>query len=185
MILRTRRSLISRARPASAWPALLLTTVRSVAPHWSSASISSIGWPALPKPPISTVAPSWMPATASAAVAAILSMFGTSLLWLGCGWLLFGGVDVFEHDGQALADADADGGHAPAPAAGFQPAGQGAQDADAGGAPWGAGGPAAAPGVDRRRVHVARVEAGRRLRGEGLVQTDGGDFLPADTGPLH
>ena len=66
MILRTRPSSISRARPTRPTPALLQATVRSLAPCSISPSISAFGWPTAPKPPSSTVEPSLMPAMASA-----------------------------------------------------------------------------------------------------------------------
>ena len=66
MILRTRPSRISAARPYVAVAGVVVDD-REVA--WRrqsiSASISSTGWPAAPKPPIITVEPSAIPATAS------------------------------------------------------------------------------------------------------------------------
>ena len=66
--MRTRPFASSAASPVSPLPALLFTTVRSVAPCSIRASISATGIPAMPKPPISTVEPSATPPTASAAV---------------------------------------------------------------------------------------------------------------------
>src|SRR3954452_12055576 len=73
MILRTRRSRSSAATSVSPLPALLVTTVRSLAPCSSSACVSSTGTPELPKPPTSTVAPSRTPSTAAASVGTRLS----------------------------------------------------------------------------------------------------------------
>src|SRR5437899_5369753 len=73
MILRTRRALSSAASPVSPLPALLLMTVRSLAPCAIKASISAAGWPATPKPPIMTVAPSRTSAIAASTVATVLS----------------------------------------------------------------------------------------------------------------
>ena len=66
MILRTRRSRRRAATSVSPLPALLVTTVRSLAPWSSRAWVSSTGMPEFPKPPMSTVAPSRTPSTAAA-----------------------------------------------------------------------------------------------------------------------
>src|SRR5512134_661366 len=78
MIFFTRRAFSSAARPVSAFPALLLTMVRSRAPRLMSASISSAGMPAPPNPPIMTVAPSWTSATACSIEWTILSIMVSS-----------------------------------------------------------------------------------------------------------
>src|SRR5699024_1201262 len=114
MILFTRRSLINRASPASVWPALLLTTVRSLAPESRSASISSMGWPASPNPPIRTVEPSEMLATASAAVSTIFVI----------SFPLLSSVFVFNHHGNTLANTDTQCSQAPTAVFSFQAARQ-------------------------------------------------------------
>src|SRR5436309_11316527 len=79
MILRTRPAAINPARPRVPVPALLATTVRSVAPCSSSASINSSGWPTAPNPPSSTVAPFWMPSSAAARSATCLLIIPPTL----------------------------------------------------------------------------------------------------------
>ena len=68
----------SRARPTRPTPALLETTVRSLAPCSIRPSISALGWPMLPKPPSSTTEPSRMPAIASAMICTILLIIGNA-----------------------------------------------------------------------------------------------------------
>ena len=84
--------------------------------------------------------------------------------------------DVLQDDGEALADADADRGHAPALPRLAQPLGQGADDAGARGAERVADGDGAALGIDELAVGEPLVEpgvdAGQRLDGEGLVELD-------------
>src|SRR5437764_8053696 len=65
-ILRTRPSPISRATPSRPRPAVLWTTVSSLAPVSMRPSIKALGSPTWAKPAISTVEPSLMPASASA-----------------------------------------------------------------------------------------------------------------------
>ena len=64
--MRTRPMAMSFATSVRPEPALLVTTVRSLAPCSSSAWVSSTGTPELPKPLMKTVLPSRTPSTASA-----------------------------------------------------------------------------------------------------------------------
>lgn len=81
---RTATEILAR-RPRSylgAGPALLLTTVKSVAPCWIKASMSVAGMPAIPKPPIRIVEPSSTPSTAAAAESVMTTvMFAASPAW--------------------------------------------------------------------------------------------------------
>ncbi len=67
--LRCSATLVGWPMPRFAFPALLLTMVRSMAPWPMSASMSAYGIPTGPKPPTSTVDPWATSATASSAAA--------------------------------------------------------------------------------------------------------------------
>ena len=91
-----------------------------------------------------------------------------------------GNGHVFEDDGEALADADADRRDAPAFTGGLQGPGQRAQDPAAGRTEGVAHRDRAAVPVHDRVVDAPGVDAGQGLRGERFVQFDRAHLLPAD-----
>lgn len=89
---------------------------------------------------------------------------------------------AFEHDGEALADADADRGHAPAQTVAAQNLGARAEQAASGCPEWVPDGDCAAAGVDDAGVHLPAVDTGQGLDSKGLVELDRADLLPSDSG---
>src|SRR4029077_9116101 len=131
-ILRTRPARISAARPTSPFPALLLITVRLVAPDPTSASMSSTGWAAGPNPPINTRAPPGPPPAdhPRGAVRDPRHRLGGSSGDADHG----SATQVLDDHGEPLPDTDADPGHPPPLAAGPQGAGERAEPPGPGGA---------------------------------------------------
>jgi hypothetical protein len=92
-------------------------------------------------------------------------------------------LDVLDDDCYALADTDAHGRHSVAAAGATQVVDEGGEDAGARAAEGVADGDGATLRVDDRAVEVGPLgEAGQALGGEGLVELDGGEVAPAQTG---
>src|ERR671925_1430661 len=88
-----------------------------------------------------------------------------------------------EHDGEALADADADRGEPPAAAATAQLTRERAEDAHARGAEGMADRDRAAVDVDDRGIKVRPLaQTGQRLDGERFIQLDDRQIAPTDPG---
>ena len=94
-----------------------------------------------------------------------------------------GSGEVFEDDGDALADADAHRRQAVAPAGAAQVMSQRGDDAHAAATERVTDGDRSALLVDDRRIELRPLaQAGQRLRGERLVQLDRGEVAPTDPG---
>ena len=169
-ILRTRPASSSAARPTSPLPALLLTD-RQVARAAAAQRVDQLDR---------------LPGRAEAAdqhggaVRDAGDRLGRPSSRPDRGRRVTTRCDVLQHDGEALADADADRGHAPpVRRASRSTVGQGAEDPAAGGAERVADGDRAAAGVDDPGSTFQRVDAGQRLHGERLVELDRPDVGPS------
>ena len=149
----------SAASPVSPLPALLLTTVRSVAPCRISASISATGIPARPKPPTSTVdavrdvGDRLVRPVVAERRSRVTTTFSSTT---ASAWPTPMQIAATPHrspDSRSRVR-------------------QGAEDPAAGGAERVADRDRAALGVDDLRVDLPGVDAGQRLHGERLVELD-------------